>query len=168
MHTEKPGDGNNGVSITALGDTSLKISRRFDAPRVKVFEAFTDPGIVQRWLWARDTPLVVCKFELRPGGTLRYVWEAPDGKRIGLSGTFREIVAPDRIVHTELFDEDWTGGDTLVTTTFDEVQGHTVLRIRIDYSSHEARESAMRIDMAGGLEDSYRKLDALLSDQPVT
>ena len=165
MQTETSGAAGGSASIAALGDNSLKISRRFDAPRQRVFHAFTDHDLVKQWLWARESPLVVCKFELRAGGTLRYVWQLPDGSKMGLSGTYREIVAPDRIVHTELFDEDWTDGDTLVTTTFDEVGGRTIVRMRIDYSTSEARDRAMTIDMTGGMEESFRKLDALLRDE---
>ncbi len=79
-----------------------------------------------------------------------------------MSGTYREIVRPERIVHTELFDVDWTGGETTVTTQFTEAAGRTTLTITILHATREARDGALQSGMDSGLEAGYALLDALI------
>jgi uncharacterized protein YndB with AHSA1/START domain len=153
----------NHVSLDVVSDTEVDITRSFDAPRERVFDAFTKPELAREWLWARESPLVVCEIEPEVGGRLRYVWRMPDGKDMGLSGKFLEIERPQRTVHTEIFDEDWTGGETVVTTHFEAVGSRTRVTMRIRYASMEGRDAAMRTDMVGGMGECYAKLDSLLS-----
>jgi uncharacterized protein YndB with AHSA1/START domain len=82
---------------------------------------------------------------------------------MGMGGTFREIVRPSRIVTTELFDEDWTGGETLVTTEIVEQSGKTTLTTTVRYASREARDGAIKTGMAKGVEASYDRLEQLLA-----
>jgi uncharacterized protein YndB with AHSA1/START domain len=108
----------------------------------------------------------VCEIDLRPGGAFRYVWRK-DGKDMGMSGTFREIVPPSRIVHTEIFDQDWTGGETLVTTTFEEAQGRTTLAVRVRYTSEAARAAALKTGMTQGMSDTYDRLAVMIANGEV-
>jgi uncharacterized protein YndB with AHSA1/START domain len=71
--------------------------------------------------------LAVCEIDLRAGGALRFVWRHRDGRDMGMSGVYREIAPYERLVFTELFDEDWTGGEALVTMVFAEHAGKTTL-----------------------------------------
>src|SRR6188474_1614673 len=110
--------------VTASGEREIVMARTFDAPRALVFEAFTRPELVKRWLlgppgWS----MPVCEIDLKVGGKFRYEWRNQDGRGMGMGGIFRELAPPDRIVHTELFDEDWTGGERKVTTLFTEKAG---------------------------------------------
>ncbi len=82
---------------------------------------------------------------------------------MGLRGVYREIVPPERIVHTEIFDEDWTGGETLVTLLLTEHGGRTTTAMTVLYSSHEARDAALKTDMAQGMEVGYERLERLLA-----
>ena len=68
----------------------------FDAPRVMVFDAFTRPELLRRWLFGPNGwSFEVCEIDLRVGGSYRYVWcRQDDGKRMGAGGTFREIARP--------------------------------------------------------------------------
>src|SRR5262245_14931705 len=101
-----------GLKVSALSDREILMTRLFDAPRDLVFDAFTKPKLIKRWLTGPDGwSLPVCEVDLKVGGRLRYVWQHDDGTGMGLSGVFREIKRPERIVHSELFDEDWTGGE---------------------------------------------------------
>ena len=140
------------------------MTRVFDAPRRLVFEAYTTPELLERWLlgppgWS----LPVCEIDLRVGGALRFVWRGPDGAEMGMGGVYREIVRPERLVHTELFDQDWTGGETLVTTVLDEAAGRTTLTSTVRYGSQEARDAALRTGMAHGVAASYDRLAGLLA-----
>src|SRR6188474_1394311 len=149
--------------VTASGEREIVMARTFDAPRALVFEAFTRPELVKRWLlgppgWS----MPVCEIDLKVGGRYRWVWRNDErGKDMGVSGTFREILGPERIVHDELFDEDWTGGQTIVTTEFSEANGRTLVTMTVRYSSAAAREAALGTGMTRGMEQSYQRLDEI-------
>lgn len=152
-----------GVTVTTPSECELAVARFVAAPRERVFAAWTRPELVTQWLSGLDTwHLAVCRMDPRPGGELRWEWHGADGEVMGLSGTFREVTPPERIVHTELFDEDWTGGETLVTVVLDEVDGGTMMTMTVRYSSPEARDGAMATDMAEGMEMGYVRLERLL------
>lgn len=80
---------------------------------------------------------------------------------MGMGGTFQEVVAPERLVATELFDQDWTGGETRVTQSFEEKDGRTILTMVIVYSSQAARDGALAVPMLDGMEAGYARLDAM-------
>ena len=155
------------LMVTTPSDREIAIVRIFDAPRYLVFEAFTRPELLKRWLYGPpDWSLEVCEIDLKVGGSLRYVWSGPDGAEMGLSGVHHEIVPPQRIVHTELFDEDWTGGETLVTTVLDEQDGQATVTMTILYSSQEARDGALKSGMEEGMAASYDRLAEPLAETP--
>ncbi len=80
-----------------------------------------------------------------------------------MGGKFKEVSPPEKIVHTELFDEDWTGGETLVTTELTRQGDGTLLTCTVRYSSTAVRDSAVQTGMEDGVTNSYSVLDALLS-----
>ncbi|HEX6012476.1 MAG TPA: SRPBCC domain-containing protein [Geminicoccaceae bacterium] len=85
---------------------------------------------------------------------------------MGMSDVYREVAPPERLVHTELFDADWTGGETLVTTVLREHAGRTTLTSTVRYSSREARDTAFRTGMEQGVAASYGRLAELLASTP--
>jgi uncharacterized protein YndB with AHSA1/START domain len=82
---------------------------------------------------------------------------------MGMSGVFRDVVTLARLAHTELFDEDWTGGETLLTTTFEERGGRTTVAATVLYSSQVARDAALETGMVGGWSQGHDRLDELLA-----
>ena len=104
----------------------------------------------------------VCDIDLRVGGEYRFVWRKAD-EEMGMGGVYREVAAPERLVSSELFDEDWTGGETLNTMVLMERDGRTRLRTTLLYSSKEARDGALQSGMDEGMEAGYRRLDAILA-----
>src|SRR5262249_22172650 len=95
------------LQLTAPGDREILMTRRFDAPRDLVFEAWTTPELVRRWLlgppgWS----MPVCEIDLRVGGSYRFVWRRDDdGREMAMGGVYRDVAAPERIVATERFDD---------------------------------------------------------------
>ncbi len=151
------------LKVTTPSDREIAMSRVFDAPRHLVFEAWTKPELVKRWLYGPDDwRLAVCEMDLRVGGATRFVWRDGDGKEMGMSGVFREIAPPDRLVFTEIWDEDWTGGEALNTIIFTEHTGKTTLTQTVLYSSREARDGALKTGMEHGAAVSYDRLAELL------
>ena len=150
--------------VTQPGEREVTLTRTFDAPRRLVFDAFTKPEMVKRWLFGpEEWPIVHCEIDLRVGGRLRYVWRHKEKGEMGLSGVFREVKAPERIVHTELFDEDWTGGETVLAVTFSERDGRTTISATVRYSSRAARDGALKTDMIEGWSQGHDRLDLLLA-----
>jgi uncharacterized protein YndB with AHSA1/START domain len=107
------------LKVTTPSDREIMMTRVFDAPRSLVFDCYTRPELLKRWLHGPDGwLLVVCDNDLRVGGAFRWVWRNADGREMGMGGVHREIVRPERIVRTELFDQDWTGGEAVGTLAF--------------------------------------------------
>jgi len=155
----------NDLSVTKRSDREIEITRVFDAPRKLVFDAFTKPDLVKRWLLGpTGWTMPVCNIDAKVGGKFRYGWRNEnDGREMGVNGVFREFSPPDRTVHTEIFDEDWTGGETVVTTLFKERGGKTTVSMTVLYGSEKARDAALGTGMTRGMEDSYARLDEILA-----
>jgi uncharacterized protein YndB with AHSA1/START domain len=155
------------LQVTTPTDREVVMTRTSDAPRDLVFEALTKPELLKRWLLGPPgVSLPVCEVDLKVGGALRFVWRGPDGTEIGMRGVYREVAPPERLVHTELFDADWTGGETVVTTLLREQGGRTTLTSTILYSSREARDAALRTGMEQGVAASHDRLAELLASTP--
>jgi uncharacterized protein YndB with AHSA1/START domain len=148
------------LMVTTPTDREIQMTRLFDAPRRLVFDAFTKPELVKRWLLGPDGwSMPVCEIDLRVGGRYRYVWRNDaNGKEMGAGGVFQEVVAPERLVHTERFDEPWYPGEALVTTTFEEQGGRTTVKQTMRLDSREARDGVLKSGMETGVERSYQRL----------
>ena len=151
-------------SVRLPSDNAIRVTRDFDAPPAAVFDAFTRPELVRRWLLGPPGwTMPQCDIDLRVGGAYRYVWRfEADGAQMGMGGTFREVVPHERLVATERFDDAWYPGEAVDTTTFTAVDGHTRVTIDILYESQEARDTARRSGMEPGMAAGYDRLEALL------
>lgn len=155
------------LKIATPSDREIIMTRVFDAPRHLVFDAMTQPELVQRWLtgppgWS----MVVCEMDLKAGGAYRWVWRGPDGTTMGMGGVYREIASPERLVCTQLFDEDWTGGEVLGTLVLTERDGKTTLTNTLVYSSRAARDAVLKTPMEHGMALGYDRLAELLASLP--
>jgi uncharacterized protein YndB with AHSA1/START domain len=151
------------LTITTPSDREIAMSRIFDAPRTLVFDAYTKPELLKRWLgvfggWS----LEVCEIDLKVGGRYRYVWRGAKGNEMGMRGVIRELVPPERIVSTETFDDPWYEGEAVGTVTFVERGGKTTLTISMHYASKEIRDTVFGSPMEHGVAASFDKLAELL------
>jgi len=152
------------LQITTPTDREIVITRVFDAPRRMVFEALTKCDLLKRWLGVRNGwSLAVCEMDLKVGGKYRWVWHGSKGEVMGMGGVFREIVAPERLVATEKFDDSWYEGEALDTTVLTEQAGRTTLTLTVRYASKEVRDAVMKTPMATGLGESYDMLEKTLA-----
>ncbi|MGE5740918.1 MAG: SRPBCC family protein [Candidatus Aminicenantes bacterium RBG_16_66_30] len=91
-------------SLTAPPPGSILIIERvFDAPRERVWMAWTDPDLVKRWWGPKGFTSPVCRISLRVGGSYFLCMRSPQGKNYCNSGFYREIVPLERIVVTASF-----------------------------------------------------------------
>jgi uncharacterized protein YndB with AHSA1/START domain len=155
------------LQVTAPSDREIAMTRVFDAPRGMVFDAWTKPELLKRWLGVRGGwTFPICEVDLKVGGKYRYVWRSPDGKEMGMGGVFREIVRPERLVATEKFDDPWYDGDAVDTTTFVEKGGRTTVTTTVLYTSREVRDAVLKSPMEKGIAESYDKLAEVLVSTP--
>jgi uncharacterized protein YndB with AHSA1/START domain len=152
------------LQITTPSEREIAMTRVFDAPRHLVFEAYTKPELVKRWLGVRNGwTLDVCEIDLRVGGRYRYVWRGANGQEMGMGGVFLEIEPPERIVSTEAFDNPWYPGEAVGTVLLVEQDGKTTLTLSVLYQSQEARDGILQTPMAEGVGESFDKLAEVLA-----
>lgn len=152
------------LQITTPSEREIVMSRVFDAPRNLVFDSWTKPELLERWLGVRGGwSMVVCEVDLRVGGAYRFVWRGPDGAEMGMGGVYREIVSPERLVATEAFDDPWYPGEALDTTVLVEEGGKTTATTTVLYESEEIRDAVLESGMARGVAESYDTLAEYLA-----
>jgi uncharacterized protein YndB with AHSA1/START domain len=153
--------------LTTRGDREIVMTPALDAPRSLVFDAFTKPELVRRWLLGPDGwSMPVCEIDLRVGGSYRYVWHHASGAEMGLRGVYREILVPERLVSTEKFDESWYPGEAVGTIILVEQAGRTTVTQTVLYDSREAREAVFKSPMEQGVAAGYDRLEELLASLP--
>jgi uncharacterized protein YndB with AHSA1/START domain len=151
------------MKVTTPSEHEIAMTRVFNAPRRRVFDALTRPELVKQWLLGPPGwTMPICEIDLSVGGTYRYVWRHSDGKEMGLSGVTLEIDPPKRIVGSEKFDEAWYPGEAVVTTILTERDGITTLTMTIRYDSRETRDMILKSGMDKGVAISYDRLADLL------
>src|SRR5262252_3881994 len=132
------------AEVVLPSDREVKVRRSFRASRALVYRAYTERDLVRRWLlgppgWS----MPVCEMDVRVGGRYRWRWRSnKDGRQFGFTGTFREVAAPARLVHTETYDPGTVGdahpeSESIVTVTFTENSGITTVTTLIDFGSKE-------------------------------
>jgi uncharacterized protein YndB with AHSA1/START domain len=156
-----------GLQISTPTDTTIVLTRTFDAPRRLVWAAMLTPDKMRRWMlpppgWI----MTLCECEPRVGGALRLAWKNEEADPVmTLQGVFTEVVPQERIVHTETMalGSGQTIGKLVETHEFAEKDGVTTLRITQSYDSKDARDEALASGMDQGMEAGYRQLDAVLA-----
>ena len=155
-------------TVTLPNDRDVVVVRAFNAPRTLVFDAWTEPKLLQRWmLGPPGWTFPVCEMDVHPGGKFKWRWRSDEsGAEFGFSGEFREVVRPSRTVHVERYEPGDVGGEmgeALVTTELTEKNGVTTQTMTIRYESKAVRDAALKTGMTDGMEMSFQKLDELLA-----
>lgn len=154
----------NTMKLVTRGDREVVITRIFDAPRQMVWDAYTKPELLKRWLTGPPGwTFPVCEVDLKVGGKYRWVWRGPAGEEMGMGGVHLEVVPPERLVNTQLFDEDWTGGEVVGTMILTERDGKTTMTNTLVYSSKQARDAALKTPMEQGMAMGYDRLEEMLA-----
>jgi uncharacterized protein YndB with AHSA1/START domain len=159
------------ATVTTPSDTEILIERQFDAPARKVFKAYTTPEYVKRWWGFESSEWVECTIDLREGGTYRFVTrDQHEGQpfEVGFHGTYREIQAPVRIVHTEVYeglpDPDPDASAAIDTVDFLEQDGVTTMRVHVLMPSKEHRDGLLASGMETGMQIGYDRMELLFAE----
>lgn len=142
-------------------DREIVMTHVVEAPRQLVFDAWTSPEHIPHWMLGPEGwSMPVCEVDLRPGGTWHFVWRHTDGSEMEMSGIYKEITPPGRVVNTESWGGDWA--ETLNTLEITEENGKTTMISRMFYPSKQARDRALETGMEDGVTISFERLDAYL------
>jgi uncharacterized protein YndB with AHSA1/START domain len=147
--------------ITA--ERTVTVTRIVDAPRDLVFRLWTEPEHMARWWGPRGFTNPVCELDVRVGGALRIHMRAPDGTVYPMTGTFREIMPPRRLVF-EAVAEDHDGNAllrSLTVVTFADEGGKTRIIVHADAVGLAPVAPQMLAGMEAGWTQSLEKLAEL-------
>jgi len=149
------------ATVTLPTDEQILITREFDAPKHRVYNAWTTPELVKRWWNAKRGEVTIAEIDLRVGGAWRYVMITDDGFEVGFHGEYREIVPNERIVSTEVYEmpEAPEGEGALNTITFTEADGRTTLTILVQTASKADRDAIIDSGMEAGMQDAMDLLE---------
>ncbi len=155
-------DQRNKLTVTAKGEREIHSERTFDAPRERVFAAYTDPELVPQWWGRRVDTTVVEQMDPVTGGDWRFRCESPEGT-IVFRGTYREVTAPERIVQTF----EWDGMPGYVSVDSSEFEdlgdGRTRIVTTSTFYAAEERDGMLGAGMEGGMGETYDRLEELLA-----
>jgi uncharacterized protein YndB with AHSA1/START domain len=164
-------------TYTTVGN-DLIMTRIFNAPRNRVFKAFTDPKELAKWWGPTGFTTPVCESDAQAGGKRHIVMRAPDGREFPMSGTYREVIENERIETTDSVAEhnpEWHAmvnenrphakgdlPDLPWTLTFEDHAGGTKITIQYHFKTAEDRDALIKLGMTEGWSQSLDKLAALL------
>jgi len=157
---------NRKMKVIAIpGIQQLFIIREFEAARETVFNAHTDPELYIQWLGPRDLKTTLKTFEPRSGGKWRYVSKDDDGNKYSFHGFYHEVSSPEFIISTFEYDRFPERGHVfLEKIRFDSLlKQKTKLTYQMIFTSVEDRDFMLQSGMERDIEDSYERLDELLS-----
>jgi len=147
------------------GEATVTLTRMFAAPRRLVWQAWTEPKMMAQWFGPRGFTSSVPELDLRVGGALRIIMHGPDGNDYPMKGVFREVVAPERLVFTNIaIDNDGKHlleGET--TVTFAEKDGKTTLTLKTYAVGLVPIAPKMLAGMEAGWTQSVDKLAELVA-----
>lgn len=148
-------------AVSTPSEREIRTERIFNAPRERVWRAFTDPKLLAQW-WGRGNKLVIERMELERGGHWRFVEHGPDGVH-GFEGRYREVKPPELLVGTF----EWDGMPAHVaidSTSFEDCgDGRTkVVTVSLFHTTAE-RDGMLSAGMEQGMDQSYAALDGLLA-----
>ena len=150
----------------ALDGREVNITRIFDAPRTRVFEAWTSAEHLTQWFCPADFTVLACDVDLRPGGVFTVRMRSPDGLVFEWRNTYREIVVPERLVYASTI-SDGEGAklfDVLTSVAFADAGEGTELSVQSAIERlHDPEAAAFAAAMEPGWHDGLDNLAAFLN-----
>jgi uncharacterized protein YndB with AHSA1/START domain len=148
------------LELTTPSEDEIRVTRVFDAPIERVFDAFTKPELFREWIvgdseWTLET----CEMNLR-AGHFRFAWAGPNGQEKRMNGRYAELDPPNRMV--ELIDNHWTGSSTRVTTELAALEGTTRMTVTTRFDERSARDRTLAAGVEESSVEAYDRLEALL------
>lgn len=151
---------------TTTEGRDLVLTRDYDAPPSKLFQAWTDPELMKQWFVPKPWSLARAETDVRPGGTSLVVMRSPEGEEFPSRGVYLEVVPDRRLVFTDAFTEAWKPADKAfmsVVLTFEDIGGgRTRYTARASHWTDEDREAHEKMGFHEGWAVCAEQLAALV------
>jgi uncharacterized protein YndB with AHSA1/START domain len=157
----------NAMSQTApSSDRDLVLTRIIDAPREKLYRAWTDPTLLKQWFAPRPYSTPVAELDVRPGGAAYIVMRSPDGQDLPNRGVYLEVVENERLVSTDAYTDAWKPSEKPFMTlilTFEDLGDKTRYTARVRHWTTEDRETHEKMGFHEGWGQCADQLAALVA-----
>jgi len=156
------------MTTSPAADRELVLTRLIDAPREKVYKAWTDADLLKQWFAPLPFTTPVAELDVRPGGSNTIVMRGPDGTEFPNKGVYLEVVPNERLVFTDAFTKAWEPSEKPFFTcvlTFEDAGGKTRYTARARHwtvADREAHEKMGFHEGWGRCTDQLAKLVAQL------
>jgi uncharacterized protein YndB with AHSA1/START domain len=154
-------------TITSAEGRDLILSRIIDAPREKVFKAWTDPALLKQWFAPRPWTTPIVETDVRVGGSSCVVMRGPDGNEFPNRGVYLEVVKNERLVFTDAFAKAWEPSEKpfmTVVLTFEDKGGKTKYTARVRHWTVANREAHEKMGFHQGWAMCAEQLAALVEN----
>jgi uncharacterized protein YndB with AHSA1/START domain len=152
------------MTVTTPTDREIRAERVFDAPRDRVYEAYTNPELIPQWWGPHGTTTIVDYMDIQVGGGWRFVARGSDGSETAFRGTYRKVV-PYELIEQTFEWEGLPGHISVETAVFEDLGDQTKVITTSLFHSTEERDGMLESGMEGGMNETYERLDALLAEQ---
>lgn len=152
------------ANAAPISDRELVLTRIIDAPREKLFRAWTDPELLKQWFAPLPWTISAAELDLRPGGTALVVMRDPDGNEYPNPGIYLEVVENERLVFTDAFTKAWEPSEKAFMTaivTFEDIGGKTRYTARARHWTVADREAHEKMGFHEGWGQCADQLAAL-------
>lgn len=141
----------------------LVITRLIDAPPEKVFRAWTEAALMERWMAPKPWTLSEVRLDPRPGGVFAFTMHGPDGETLPNTGVFLEVTANEKIVTTDAYGPGWIPSDGAPfftgVITFEAQGGKTLYTARARHWTDEACEQHKAMGFQEGWSQTAAQLE---------
>jgi uncharacterized protein YndB with AHSA1/START domain len=157
------------ATATAASDRELVLTRIINAPRQRVYQAWTDPELLKQWFAPKPWTTPAAQLDVRAGGANLIVMRGPDGNEFPNRGVYLEVVPNERLVFTDAYTAAWTPSEkpfmTVVLTFEDAGAGKTRYTARAQHWTVADREAHEKMGFHTGWNQCADQLEALLSQR---
>ena len=147
-------------------DRELVLTRLINAPRAKVYRAWTDPALLKQWFAPKPYTTPIVEIDVRPGGSAYFVMRGPDGKDLPNRGVYLEVVPNEKLVSTDAYVKAWEPSEKPFMTlilTFEDEGGKTRYTARVRHWSVADREAHEKMGFHEGWGLCTDQLEALVA-----
>ncbi|HKH66899.1 MAG TPA: SRPBCC family protein [Reyranella sp.] len=147
-------------------DRELVLTRLINAPRAKVYRAWTDPELLKQWFAPKPYTTPIVEIDVRPGGSAYFVMRGPDGKDLPNRGVYLEVVPNEKLVSTDAYVAAWEPSEKPFMTlilTFEDEGGKTRYTARVRHWTVADREAHEKMGFHEGWGLCTDQLEALVA-----
>jgi uncharacterized protein YndB with AHSA1/START domain len=147
-------------------DRELVLTRLINAPREKVYRAWTEPELLKQWFAPKPYTTPIVEIDVRPGGSAYFVMRGPDGKDLPNHGVYLEVVPNERLVSTDAYVKAWEPSEKPFMTlilTFEDEGGKTRYTARVRHWTVADREAHEKMGFHEGWGICADQLEALVA-----